>query len=99
MDTNEENESPPVRGQYNQDQDHAIDLDDDTDFVEETRVRARTKTPSHRHSLKGKVFLNKLVQVLQNTTKIRSIAQVGVKRVRTLTPSRGALNYHPIYRM
>lgn len=56
MDTNEENESPPVRGQYNQDQDRAIDLDDDTDFVEETRVRARSKTPSHRHSLKGTSF-------------------------------------------
>lgn len=53
MDTDEESEGALVRNQASQDQIIALDLDDDADFVEGTRVRAQLRTLNCRRSLKG----------------------------------------------
>lgn len=53
MDTDEESEGALVRNQASQDQIIALDLDDDADFVEGTRVRAQLRTLNHWRSLKG----------------------------------------------
>lgn len=53
IDTDDENNGVPLRNQTSPDQDLAVDLDDDADFVEETSIRARSRTPRRRRGQKG----------------------------------------------
>ena len=53
VDTDDENNGVPLRNQTSPDQDLAMNLDDDADFVEETSIRARSRTPRRRRVQKG----------------------------------------------
>lgn len=43
VDTDDDNEGAPLKGQTSPNQDTTVDLDDDADFVEETHVRAQSR--------------------------------------------------------
>lgn len=53
VDTDDENNGVPLKNQISPYQDLTVDLDDDADFVEETSIRARLRTPYCRRGQKG----------------------------------------------
>ena len=98
IDTDDENNGVPLRNQTSPDQDLAVDLDDDADFVE-TSTRAQSRTPHRRRGQKGASSFDQASASLTKYYENKVGDEAIIMRIMTNSLLKNVLHCYLPYRM